>query len=62
MELYSGHTSCVHAKNSDRYCIAWSVTPLSLVVVLMTSALCLNKDLHTNGYEKYIYKTVYESI
>ena len=40
------------AKNCDTSRITWTVTPLPLMVVLMTAAQCLNKDLHINGYKK----------
>ena len=37
------------AKNCDTSRIAWTVTPLPLMKVLMTAASCLNKDLHINS-------------
>ena len=40
-------------KNCDTSRITWTVTPLPLMVVLMTAApWCLNKDLHINCYQK----------
>ena len=40
------------AKNCDTSRITWIVTPLPIMVVLMTAASCLNKDLHINCYKK----------
>ena len=37
---------------ADTSRITWTVSPLPLMVVLMTVAPCLNKDPHINGYKK----------
>ena len=39
-------------KNCDTSRITWTVTPLPLMVILVTAAPCLNKDIHINCYKK----------